>query len=204
MRSLLVALAAASILVFSAARASAGGVQNLPLQCQIGIGATGFETGSTAEHDIVMHLWNVEYQADFHRANPFIDNVVQTVLSAQPSITVDMNAFIGCRFIGMIDGATRAISEIASNQIIVCTNEGLDIGRDLARFNCALTQTFPAPQGAFACYTTIDVECSVNVNLGCRTGFDRYLRDNSFSTCSALASKPTLASFIKSTGCNIH
>jgi hypothetical protein len=203
MRSLFVALAAASILVFGTSRASAN-VQNVPTECQNGLAAIGFQTGTNAQYNIVMRLWTVTFGADYHRANQFIDNVTQTVLSAQPAVPLAGNAFLGCRFIGMIDGATRAISEIATNQLLVCANEGIDIGVNLARFNCALSQLIQQPTvAAVKCYTTIDVECSVNINLGCRTGFDRYLQDHSFSICSVLAADASHASFVKNIGCNI-
>ncbi|WP_438008073.1 hypothetical protein WME89_04785 [Sorangium sp. So ce321] len=203
MHSLFVALATAAILVLGASRASAD-VQNVPELCEQGIGATGFETGRSAQHAIVMRLWSVEFRADFHRANQFIDNVTRTVLAAQPPVTVEDNAFLGCRFIGMVDGATRAIVEIATNQLIACAKEGVDMGTHLAQLNCALTQMFKGEVSAQrVCYVTIDIECRVDIDLGCRTGFDRYVRDHGSSACFKLTRSPELATFIKDAGCNL-
>ncbi|MRG93195.1 hypothetical protein [Polyangium spumosum] len=203
MRSLFAALTAGSILVLFASTASAGGVENLPSVCESGIGATGFQNGTRAQYRIVMLLWRNVYRADYFRANQFIDNVTSTVLAARPTITPDQNAFVGCRFIGMIDGATRAISEIAENQLIMCTNDGLNIGHNAAALNCALMHTIQQ-MGVVAgkSYVVMDIECSVNVSLGCRTGFDRYLRDNEFGICAELSSSPDLG-YIKNESCSM-
>jgi hypothetical protein len=202
MRTLLTAFATVSILVLGASQALASGVQNQPTECQSGIGAVGFNGGSSAEHTIVMHLWTETFHADFFRANEFIDNVVQAVIDTQPAVTVATNPFRACHFIGLVDGATRAISEIAEGQVIECTNQGVGVGQDLARLNCALTACNPF--SSVPSYATIDVECKLNVDLGCRTGFDSYLDMNRFGTCSALAKNQTFATFVKNTGCNIH
>lgn len=199
MRSLFMALAASSI-VFGASSAFAS-VQNLPLECQHGIGAVGFNSGTSAEYDIVMALWNRVYGADFFRANQFIDNVTQTVLAQTPPTTVTANAFLGCRFIGLVDGATRAIETIATDVLFDCANVGINMGVSLASFNCAVARVQAPALTQERCYAVIDLECSVNIDLACRVSFDSYVSNHPL-TCAGLASNPAFATFVKNTGCN--
>ncbi|MDI3291798.1 hypothetical protein [Polyangium sp. 15x6] len=206
MRSLFVGLAVSSILVLGGSSAYAD-VRNVPEECQRGIGANGFVTGKRAEYAIVMRLWERVFGRDFYRANQFISNVTRTVTSAKPSVTVETDAFLGCRFVGMVDGATEAISKIAVEQVNFCADKGVAMGQGLAELNCALadvTQKAQAMPPRGMCYATIevDVECSVNVDLGCMTSFDQYVQNNRF-TCNRLASNPVLASEIKRDGCNL-
>jgi hypothetical protein len=154
-----------------------------------------------------MRLWERVFERDYYRANQFILNVTRTVTNAKPSVTVETDAFLGCRFVGMVDGAIEAISKIAVDQVNFCADQGISMGQGLAQLNCALadvTQKRQAAPASKECYATIeiDVECSVNVDLGCMTSFDRYVQNNRF-TCNRLASDPVLASQIKHDGCNL-